>query len=181
MGRPVEAGASPIPAWIIREATPADAAALIAYVKAMLAGPEANMPLASDEFAWTVEAEQDNLAEMAAADNSLVLLAVADDQIIGELSLRGGQRRATHHAAMLGMSVHQDERNRGIGSALMAYAIDWATKGGVLTRIELYVYASNARAIHLYEKFGFTLEGRRRQAIYQNGQYRDDLIMGLLL
>ena len=86
MDGPVEAATSPIPAWIIREATPADAAALITYVKAMLAGPEANMPLASDEFAWTVEAEQDNLAEMAAADNSLVLLAVADDQIIGELS-----------------------------------------------------------------------------------------------
>ena len=79
------------------------------------------------------------------------------------------------------MSIPQDERNRGIGSALMAYAIDWATKGGVLTRIELYVYASNARAIHLYEKFGFRLEGRRRQAIYQNGQYGDDLTMGLLL
>ena len=74
---------------------------------------------------------------------------------------------------MLGMSVHQVERNRGIGSALMAYAIDWARASGVLTRIELYVYASNARAIHLYEKFGFQLEGRRRQAIYQNGQYRE--------
>ena len=59
-----------------------------------VAGPEANMPLASDEFAWTVEAEQDYLAEMAAADNSLVLLAMAGDRIIGELSLRGGQRRA---------------------------------------------------------------------------------------
>ena len=135
MDRSAGAITSPRPAWIIREATPADAAALIAYVKAMLAGPEANMPLASDEFAWTVEAEQDNLAEMAAADNSLVLLAVADDQIIGELSLRGGQRRAMHHAATLGMSVHQNERNRGIGSALMAYAIDWATKGLSLIHI----------------------------------------------
>jgi len=36
-------------------------------------------------------------------------------------------------------------------------------------------------ATPLYEKFGFQLEGRRRQAIYQNGQHRDDLIMGLLL
>lgn len=54
MDRPGETATSPIPAWSIREATPADAAALIAYVKAMLAGPDANMPLASDEFAWTV-------------------------------------------------------------------------------------------------------------------------------
>ena len=53
MDRPVEAAPSPIPAWSVREATPADAAALIAFVKAMLAGPDANMPLASDEFAWT--------------------------------------------------------------------------------------------------------------------------------
>lgn len=171
----------PEPAWIIRQATPDDAAALIDYVKTMLAGPEANMPLAPDEFTWTVEAEQAVLAETAQSDNSVFLLAVAGDQIIGELSLRGGQRRALRHAAFLGMSVHEAWRGRGVGSALMAAAIEWARAGGVLTRIELFVYAGNARAIHLYEKAGFQVEGKRRRAIYQNGEYIDDLVMGLLL
>ena len=49
-----------------------------------------------------------------------------------------------------------------------------------LHRIELEVYAENARAIHVYEKLGFRLEATRRQAIYNRGAYRDVHVMGLL-
>jgi putative acetyltransferase len=63
----------------------------------------------------------------------------------------------------------------------MARAVEWARNSGVVTRIELDVYVENARARHLYEKFGFEVEGRRRRAIFRDGQYHDDLIMGLLL
>jgi len=69
----------------------------------------------------------------------------------------------------------------GSASALTAPAIEWAKGTGIVTRIELAVYARNAAAIHLYEKFGFEIEGRRRRAVYQNGEYVDDLIMALLL
>ncbi len=47
--------------------------------------------------------------------------------------------------------------------------------------IYLHVYARNTRGIHVYEKFGFQVEGRRRAAIYQDGEYLDDLVMGLWL
>lgn len=167
--------------WTIRQAQPEDAAELIDYLKTILDGPDSNMPLTLDEFSRTVEAERDYLAELAASGNSLMLVAIVNGEIIGQLSLRGGQRRALRHAATLGISVRADWRGRGVGSALMAHALDWARAGGVLTRIELYVYTSNARAIHLYEKAGFEIEGRRRRVIYQDGVYVEDLIMGLLL
>ena len=63
----------------------------------------------------------------------------------------------------------------------LAHAIAWAQQSGIVTRIELYVYARNQAAIHLYEQFGFEIEGRRRRAIYQDGTYVDDLIMARLL
>ena len=47
--------------------------------------------------------------------------------------------------------------------------------------IELEVYAQNARAIHLYEKFGFEREGVKRRLYYQHGAPIDMLIMALLL
>jgi hypothetical protein len=39
---------------------------------------------------------------------------------------------------------------------------------------------SNAPAIYLYEKFGFQVEGHRKAAIFLNGIYLNDLIMGLV-
>ena len=63
----------------------------------------------------------------------------------------------------------------------MEAALRWARAGGILKRIELKVYARNTAAIHLYQKYGFEIEGTRRRAIFQGGQYLDDLIMSLLL
>jgi RimJ/RimL family protein N-acetyltransferase len=79
------------------------------------------------------------------------------------------------------MSVHRGWRNQGIGSALMARAIEWAKSTRLVTRIELNVFVRNEMAIHLYEKFGFQVEGRRRRAVYLDGEFVDDYIMALLL
>ena len=79
------------------------------------------------------------------------------------------------------MSDCKEWRNRGVGSALLACAIEWAKATGTVKRIELFVYARDAAAIHLYRKLGFEEEGRCRGAIYQNGEFLDDLIMALYL
>jgi putative acetyltransferase len=50
---------------------------------------------------------------------------------------------------------------------------------GVL-RIELTVYDDNARAIALYRKFGFEIEGRHRGYALRDGRYVDALTMARL-
>jgi RimJ/RimL family protein N-acetyltransferase len=77
--------------------------------------------------------------------------------------------------------VDRDWRNRGVGTALMRRAIEWARGTGVLTRLQLQVFARNAPAIHLYQKLGFQIEGSRRNAILRDGEYIDSLMMALLL
>jgi L-phenylalanine/L-methionine N-acetyltransferase len=42
------------------------------------------------------------------------------------------------------------------------------------------VYADNVVAIHLYEKFGFEVEGRKQKYAYQQGRYYDLLLMAKL-
>lgn len=79
------------------------------------------------------------------------------------------------------MSVGAEWRNQGVGSRLLTEAIAWAKNTGTISRLELFVYANNTAAIHLYEKFGFAVEGRRRHAVQHNGQLVDDLIMARLL
>lgn len=49
-----------------------------------------------------------------------------------------------------------------------------------LHRIQLDVYGGNERARHVYEKIGFRVEARKRQARYKFGQYLDVYVMGLL-
>ena len=63
----------------------------------------------------------------------------------------------------------------------MTHAMDWAKRTGTVSRIELSVFERNQRAVQLYRKFGFEVEGRRRRAIFRDGEYLDDLIMALLL
>ena len=167
--------------FIVREAEPADAAAVIACAQTVFNEPGVMVLTSPGEFHPTLAEEQQILADHHAAANSVFLIAVAGSDVIGILNCSGGRRRGNRHVALLGMSVRREWRDRGAGSALMARAIEWARNSGVVTRLELDVYVENARARHLYEKFGFEVEGRRRRAIFRDGQYHDDLIMGLLL
>src|SRR5690606_14563468 len=91
----------------IREARPEDAPRLLAYVHELLQEPGLDMPIEPDEFTLTVEEEAAILAEYAASDNSVLLLAEAGSEIVGELSCKGGKRRAARHAVFLGISIRQ--------------------------------------------------------------------------
>ena len=42
-----------------------------------------------------------------------------------------------------------------------------------LKRVELQVYTDNARAIHLYEKFDFVIEGTHKAFAFRDGEYVD--------
>jgi RimJ/RimL family protein N-acetyltransferase len=166
---------------IIREAIPSDAAQIIAYVNRLSEEPHSNIELSPGEFTLSVEDEARILSDFAASDNSIYLVAEADGQIVGSLNCKGGKRRAIRHAVTLGMSVDQDWRSQGIGSQLMAQAIAWAKSTGIISRIDLAVFERNEKAIRLYKKFGFEIEGKHQKAIFRDGMYLDNLTMALLL
>ena len=63
---------------------------------------------------------------------------------------------------------------------MMLTAIEWAQQNGVI-KIQLQVRTDNERAIQLYNKLGFVVEGKIKQAIKINNTYFDDYIMGLQL
>jgi putative acetyltransferase len=165
----------------VREASPSDAAALLAHLKALAAEPGINIPLAADEITTTLDQEKALLADIANSPSAIMLVAEAGGALVGELSLKAiSTRRAVKHVATLGMSVRHDWRGKGVGRALMSAALEWAPTAGI-KRIELYVYARNAPAIALYEKFGFVTEGKRRSFIREGDVFLDDFVMAKLL
>jgi RimJ/RimL family protein N-acetyltransferase len=165
----------------VREAEPSDAARIIAYLQELAEEPDINLPVAPGEFSMTVEEEEEFIRGHAEADNMILLVAVAGEQVIGVMNITGGRRKAMRHAGKLGISVHKDWRGRGIGTRMLQHALDWARNTGILTRVQLEVYARNIDAVKLYERFGFKIEGRHPRAFYQHGQYLDEISMGLLL
>jgi putative acetyltransferase len=111
----------------------------------------------------------------------LSLLAFDGERLVGSAGLHPvGPQVRRRHAMMLGIGVHPDAHGRGVGSALMdalmRQADDWL---GVL-RIELTVFADNAPAIRLYERFGFEHEGRLRGYALRDGRYVDAFTMARL-
>lgn len=88
---------------------------------------------------------------------------------------QAGKRR---HVGVIGIAVHDGFQRRGIGQALMEALLDLADTCLSLVRVELEVFASNARAIRLYERLGFEHEGRKRRGVIRRGQYEDVLAMG---
>jgi ribosomal protein S18 acetylase RimI-like enzyme len=79
------------------------------------------------------------------------------------------------------MAVAREWRGRGIGTALMGAAIEWARSAG-LHKLSLSVFAHNTAAIAVYRKVGFVEEGRRvKQYRRSSGELWDAIDMGLLL
>jgi RimJ/RimL family protein N-acetyltransferase len=104
-------------------------------------------------------------------------LAVAEGELVGSLSIE----ESRFGFGELGMAVARDWRGRGVGSALVEAAIEWARERG-LHKLTLSVFPHNAAAIALYRKFGFVEEGRRVKHYRRaSGELWDALEMGLLL
>ena len=167
--------------YIIREATLDDAERILIYNEliinetdnGILRGPGENL---------TLEEEQTYLAASIASDNSVLLIAVLHTgEVIGISGLQGGSRKATRHTGGVGISINRERRDQGIGTALLQQVIEWAKKSNIIKRIELEVMTHNQRAIHVYEKLGFQMEGKHLAALYKEGRYIDIYLMGLLL
>jgi len=108
------------------------------------------------------------------------LAAVIDGKAIGMAFLMIEENRRRAHAGSIGMAVHDAYAGRGAGSALMAALVDQADRWLNLKRLELNVYADNARAIALYERFGFEREGLFRAYAWRDGEYVDSVAMARL-
>ncbi len=156
----------------LRLAGPADAEEITELVNVV--GAERQYVL-RERATWTIEQER---ATLAAADgtSSAFFLAEIDGRLSGSLNIQRGAWPKNHHVAELGMSCRAECRRLGVGTALLAHALDWARSVGV-RKVNLEVFATNAPAIALYRKMGFQEEGRRRREFSIGGDLVDGVLM----
>lgn len=127
----------------------------------------------------SIEAWKKRTAEQE--DSLYWLVASVENTVVGSLGLslfpRSPRRR---HVGELGMAVHDQWQQQGIGSALVEAAIDLADQWLNLRRLELTVYTDNAPAIKLYKRVGFENEGTLRRFAYRDGDFADAYLMARL-
>ena len=105
-------------------------------------------------------------------DNKLAfwLVATEGDTVAGYI----GSQTVMDETDMMNVAVHPDFRRRGIAEALVTGLVEELKNNGSHC-LTLEVRASNAPAIALYEKLGFSEIGRRKN--YYRNPREDALIL----
>lgn len=116
-------------------------------------------------------------AALADPTGSRYAVAVSAGEVVGGLGLD----REARGVRSIGMMVAAGRRGQGIGGRLLEVALAEARRLGA-HRVELGVYPDNPRAVGLYARYGFVVEGLQRQRYLRaDGTRRDALLMALLL
>jgi RimJ/RimL family protein N-acetyltransferase len=81
------------------------------------------------------------------------------------------------------LAIGIDDSSRlgiGLGTEAIALVLHCAFELLKLHRISVRAVAYNARALRAYQKCGFIIEGREREAAFVDGTWHDDVMMGIL-
>jgi RimJ/RimL family protein N-acetyltransferase len=164
----------------VRQAAPEDARAVLEYIEAV-SGESDFLSFGPGEFEFTEAEEEEFIDRCLASQNQLYILGIGEDAIVATLTFSGGRRPRVRHSGEFGMSVRKRCWGLGIGSLMLDTLIHWAQATQIVKKINLRVRTDNRRAIRLYQRKGFLIEGTIRKAIRLEGEYFDHHWMGLEL
>lgn len=153
--------------------------------------------LRADDRSWLLELEQDADGGLAAragpaepwsgadldaylarhADSLLYAIETIDGSPVGKCVLKHHDAKNRH--AAIGISILSSAQGQGYGTEAIALLVEHGFRQYDLHKVKLDVRASNASAIAVYEKLGFQVDVRRREARYRDGAVHDVLDMSL--
>jgi RimJ/RimL family protein N-acetyltransferase len=109
---------------------------------------------------------------------SFSIRTLNDDAVIGYLGLWVG---VIHSEAWVGIGIgNRDYWGKGCGTDAMKLCTQFVFAELGLARLSLGLHGYNQRALRVYEKVGFKLEGRSRGDLLRDGTRYDSLWMGIL-
>jgi RimJ/RimL family protein N-acetyltransferase len=135
------------------------------------------LPLSmQDEEAWF-----EQMCKRPDEEKPLVIEIKTEDgwEPVGNCALFGLDWRV--RLAEIGIFIGAKQHwNQGYGTDVMKLMLRHGFETLNLNRIHLRVHANNPRAKRAYEKAGYVLEGRMRQAHFDQGEYHDVFFMSVL-
>ena len=166
---------------LIREAEPGDAAELVTCLNRV--SLETDFTSLDGEGILLTDTEMELfLDKQTHSENQITLLALLNDEIAGLVNVTADQRKRVRHIGDLFIVIGQKYWNNGLGSLLLEEVVEWAQASGILRRLQLTVQTRNQAAVHLYQKYGFVIEGRQERGAYiEEGKFIDVYLMGKLI
>ncbi len=143
--------------------------------------PEVTRYTETGTFPSTAEDLENYYRSVSSSKNDVILAIVEKktDQHVGNVKL--GPIHWIHRTATLGILIGEKKSwGKGIGLEATRLTVEYGFGRLNLNRIDLGVFAEHEAAVRCYEKIGFKVEGRMRQDLFQGGEYKDRLWMGLL-
>lgn len=142
--------------------------------------------LQSDEENLLITLRENSDAAFPTKDrnDSFTLGAYAENVLAGVVSFaRDGEDREKlrHKGLVFTMYVLKEFRGHGIAGKLLEELIKRVKTISDIEQINLIVIATNSRAKHLYEKFGFEKFGTEQHSIKWKGKYfpEDQMVLRL--
>jgi len=122
--------------------------------------------------------EQRTAYSSSSNEISLAMCVRETDRHIGNIYLR--QINWICRRAELSIFIgDRKERSKGYGQSAVKQLISYSFSDLGLRRVYLGVLSDNPAAIHIYEKCGFKVEGTLRNHDFKQGQWKDEIIMGI--
>ena len=131
-----------------------------------------------NEIKMSYEDEKEHIKKVKSSETSNYFVVMKNSKIIGCIGFNGNIARKMKHYGTIGISVLKEYWGRGIATTLLEKLISWSKEKGI-KKINLDVFENNERAIKLYEKFGFKLEGCIEDGIFDGENYINLLVYGL--
>jgi RimJ/RimL family protein N-acetyltransferase len=134
-------------------------------------------------FPWTQEGVRKHIEKEAEKEDLrnvfFAVRTLQEDRIIGEIGLDGISY--ARGESYVGVGIGEAEYwGKGYGTDAMNVILRYAFTELNLHRVSLTVFEYNPRAIRSYEKCGFRMEGRAREAFRREGRRWDMLHLGVL-
>lgn len=135
-----------------------------------------------EECIYDIDVMRASLTEIAESPKCFMVTAFLEGRVIADLGVSYVRSHQKYrHRAYMGISIQERYCNLGLGSILVEIALNQARENR-FEQMELGAFADNARAIRLYEKYGFRQYGIQPRAFkLKDGSYHDEVIMVKML
>jgi RimJ/RimL family protein N-acetyltransferase len=99
-------------------------------------------------------------------------------RLVGHVTLYGAHLLT--RSATLTVMIGSEHTGSGYGTDAVRTLVEYGFREMGLNRIQLHVFAFNARARATYRKVGFVEEGVLRETVFHDGAFHDEVVMSVL-
>ena len=117
------------------------------------------------------------LASLKGNARQQVFVVIKDEQAVGVVSLNAINvlQKTADWAFYLDVGL----QGKGLGSVVEFWMLDYAFGAAGLEKLNCEVLAMNTAVVKMHQKFGFEVEGVRRQNILRDGARIDVVLLGI--